>query len=410
MVASERRRILYLLPFAPRLDATHGGGRVIAQLLARMVERHDLALLYMRAPNEPPIDQALAMRCAVAEEVMRPGVGETQRERWLRRIQLAGGFARGRPMQVTDWQSTVFASRLRKLLKHWQPDIIQIEYHIMAQYAALCTHSLAPCVLTEYEPGVAAAQERLAEQQRPSLTTMLDTHAWRQFEPMVLRQMQAVVVFSERDCRALAPFVGATPLVQIPLGVPLPALPLNALGVSPVRLLFVGSFIHGPNEDAARRLIQDIFPRVQAACPEATLVIVGDQPPADLRALANKHVIITGRVPDVTPFLDEAALVVVPLRLGGGMRVKVLEALAAGKAVVASPLAVEGLAVTTGQHVVLADSDEAFAAAILQLLAAPEQRATIASQARAWALANLDWDKPVAAYEALHQQILASCK
>src|SRR5439155_9300616 len=197
-----------------------------------------------------------------------------------------------------------------------------------------------------------------------------------------------------------------TPIVRIPLGMALPEHPLNPLGHSPPSLLFVGNFGHPPNADAAVRLISAIFPRVQARFPELVLHIVGEQPAPRVRQMANANVIVTGRVPDVTPYLDRAALVVVPLRLGGGMRVKVLEALAAGKAVVASPLAIEGLNLVDGEQLILAESDPQFHDAIVQLLTDPEKRASLAARARTWACANLGWEKSIVAYEALYERLI----
>jgi glycosyltransferase involved in cell wall biosynthesis len=186
----------------------------------------------------------------------------------------------------------------------------------------------------------------------------------------------------------------------------LPERPLNPLGAPPLNLLFIGNFRHLPNVDAALRLTSTIFPRVQARVPGLILYIVGDHPTRQIRQMATSTVVVTGRVPDVTPHLDRAALVVVPLRLGGGMRVKMLEALAAGKAVVASPLAVEGLDVMDGKHVLLADSDRQFEDAIVQLLTQPERRTALAAHARNWACANLDWERSVAAYERLYENLI----
>jgi glycosyltransferase involved in cell wall biosynthesis len=125
-----------------------------------------------------------------------------------------------------------------------------------------------------------------------------------------------------------------------------------------------------------------------------------------VRARAGENVLVTGRVPDVAPYLDHAAVVAVPLRLGGGMRVKVLEALAAGKAVVASRLAIEGLELTDGDQVVLADTDQQFCHAIGGLLGDPERRVALAQRARAWACANLGWENSVAAYETLYTSLV----
>jgi glycosyltransferase involved in cell wall biosynthesis len=116
---------------------------------------------------------------------------------------------------------------------------------------------------------------------------------------------------------------------------------------------------------------------------------------------------VTGEVPDVTPYLAAASIVVAPLRMGGGMRVKVLEALAAGKPVIASGRAVEGLPVTDGKQVILAESDEEFCRAADWLLRHPDERAGLGRRARQWAVANLGWGKSVAAYEALYATLLA---
>ena len=196
-----------------------------------------------------------------------------------------------------------------------------------------------------------------------------------------MRRMQAVVVFTERDERALAPLAGATPLVRVPLSAPARAHPLDPLGHAPPAILFVGSFIHPPNVDAAMRLVADVFPRVRARHPEARLWIVGDQPPPALRAAADDRVVVTGRVPDVTPYLDGAAVVVAPLREGGGMRVKVLEALGAGKALVATPLAASGMGLTAGEHALLVETDEEIAEAIAELVEHPARRAALGAAA-----------------------------
>jgi len=102
----------------------------------------------------------------------------------------------------------------------------------------------------------------------------------------------------------------------------------------------------------------------------------------------------------------DLALVVVPLRLGGGMRAKVLEALAAGKAVVASSLAVEGLDLVDGEHVLLAETDQQFCDAIVQLLADPARRTALAAHAYAWAHAQLGWERSIAAYERLYESLM----
>jgi glycosyltransferase involved in cell wall biosynthesis len=172
----------------------------------------------------------------------------------------------------------------------------------------------------------------------------------------------------------------------------------------------VGNFTHPPNVDAAQRLAGDIFPAIHAQRPDVRLWIVGDQPPPELVALAGEAVTVTGRVPDVRPYLEAAAVVVVPMRLGGGMRVKVMEALAAGKALIASRVAVEGLDLTPGAHYLLAETDEEFEIAILTLLIKPQQRLALGTAAYGWARGSLGWARAGAAYEQLYDQLLQGRK
>jgi glycosyltransferase involved in cell wall biosynthesis len=195
-------------------------------------------------------------------------------------------------------------------------------------------------------------------------------------------------------------------MATIPLCIDVPQSPLDPVGASPPAVLFVGGFGHLPNVDAAVRLANRIFPRIRSLCPKAILNLVGDKPPPRVQRLAGNDVIVTGRVDDVTPYLNQAAVVVAPLRLGGGTRVKVLEALASGKAVVASPLAAEGIEATDGEHLILAGSDEELAQATARLLADPDARGSLGRSARQWALRALDWDATIEAYEALYSRML----
>ena len=178
--------------------------------------------------------------------------------------------------------------------------------------------------------------------------------------------------------------------------------------MQPPRVLFVGSFGHPPNADAAVRLARAIMPAVRARVPDALLEIVGDAPPPAVRELAGDGVVVTGRVPDVGPHLERAAVVAAPLHLGGGMRVKVLESLAAGKALVATPRALAGLELDAGRHALVASTDAELSDAVAALLEDPERRRGIGAAAREWAVAQLDWEHAAAAYAELYADLLGS--
>lgn len=381
----------------------------MAQLIEKLASTHHIALLFLRAADDPPIDEILKERCKIVEEIIRPGIGHTITQQWSRRIRLLISLLRGKPLWVTKWAVPAYRERVRVIAQMWQPDLVQIEHHIMGQYLSALDDCGAPRVLIAHEPRAKAAYEQYQSQQGfARWIQYLDMLAWKKFDQEIITKVQTVVVFTEHDRQTLAPLTLSTPIVRIPFGTMIPDHPLNSQGYPPVSLLFVGNFSHPPNVDAALRLITRIFPYVQARFPELILYIVGDQPPSQIQQMANEHIIITGRVPDVTPYLDRAALVVVPLRLGGGMRVKVVEALAAGKAVIASPRAIAGLDVVDGEHIILAESDEQFCRAILELLGDPEKRSTLATQARIWAYAHLNWDNAVKAYETLYESLLSA--
>lgn len=398
-------RLLFLLPGPPRLDATHGGSRVMAQLITRLAARHSVALLYLRAEDEPPLDETLQVQCAWTEEIRRPvTIGSN-----TRRLHLVYSLLRGRPMWATDWYVPAFARRLPQLAAVWRPTIIQAEFQVMGQYFPALGRYPAPRLLTVHEPGRVAARN-LQYSQRGWLRPFhfFDRLAWDAFESNVLRQASTIVVFTERDRQALFPLPDAPPIVSIPLGTTIPERPLNSLGQAPDSLLFFGSFRHYPNVDAAIHLATAIFPPLLNQFPHLCLYIIGEMAPPAVTALANEHIFVTGRVPDVTPYLDQAAIVVAPVRHGGGMRVKVLETLAAGKALVATPLALEGLGVTNGREAIFAESEAQYIQAISRLLAHPAERAALAGRARRWAATNLSWDQSICHYEQLYNTLLPS--
>ncbi|HEX5258779.1 MAG TPA: glycosyltransferase family 4 protein [Sphingomicrobium sp.] len=156
--------------------------------------------------------------------------------------------------------------------------------------------------------------------------------------------------------------------------------------MAPVRsdFLFVGNFVHPPNADAARRLVNSIFPMIQRDLPKSKLAIVGPNAPTDVLAAHSDDVNVTGWVDDPAIYLAGAAVVLVPLRQGGGLRVKILEACAAGKAIVASPTAVEGLSLRHGEQAIIADTDEEFARSAVALIEDPETRTRLELASRRW--------------------------
>jgi len=396
-------RLLFVTPVIPDLEARDGGTRVMAQLITALASRHQVGLVAFRGDEDPRPRRPV--KCEFVVELPRRSTSSLAK-RWIRGARVAGGLLASRPRWAGRWWVPRHADRLRSVVETWKPDVVQFEYHITGQYAAALRHCSPARVLVEHEPGVVAAAGPLAVGAIiRRLIASADRRAWAAYERRIFHDVDRIVVFTERDRGAIRPLAGDTPILCIPFGTEVPVSPLSPTGTRAANLLFVGSFRHYPNVDGAFWLVDRIFPIVRSHCPAATLTVVGADPPAVLSVIGGPSVEVLGSVTDVRPFLDQAAVVIVPIRLGGGMRVKVVEALAAGKALVCSRQAIEGLPLRNREHVRLAETESEFAAAAIELLTNEGRRAAMAGRARAWACAHLGWDRAVAQYEALYGRL-----
>lgn len=401
-------RLLFVMPFAPTRDAKHGG-RVVAQLLGRLARRHEVALLNLRRPGSSPIDPDLAERCKLVKEfeLRDRGPGSSP---WRHRFNVLATTITGTPTSVAPLRDPRLERACVELDREWQPDIIQVEHDTLA----FCGRALAgagsatPRVLVCHEPGTLAAENQaLVTGGRQRLAHRLDAAAWRRHWLRVCPTFDVVVTFTETDRDAVKRGIQGPRFAVIGLGIDIPEEPLDPIGHDERSVIFIGGYLHPPNSDAAMRLVQSIMPAVRRRVPGARLLIVGANPGRALIEAAGPDDTVTGMVPSVTPYVDRAALLALPLRIGGGMRVKLLEAMASGKAVVASSIAAAGIEATDGEQLVFAETDDEFAEAIVRLLTDPDARARLGHAARGWAERHLSWDARVERYEALYDSLLS---
>jgi len=404
-----RLRLLVMTPFPPNLDGAHGGSRVISQFLARIAQRHEVALVCLRHPRDPEVDSMLRGRLALVEEVERPDWSSTSIRRIVGGLRTRLRLFAGTPLWACEVDVPAYRERLRKVLAEWRPDVVQIEYTVMGTYLREVEAAGVPIVLVEPDPAANAALDFQRVSRRNRLLRRLDVLAWKQFEPNVLHRVDAAVVYTERDARFLAGHALRGHLFCIPFGTDfVERFPSVNGKTDGTNVLFFGSFVHFPNVDAARRLVDAIFPLVRARHPRSSLYIVGENPPSDFKAVADGAIVVTGHVPDLAPYIARAAVVAVPLRLGSGMRVKVLEALAAGKPVVASRLAIEGLGVVDGEQLLTAETDDEFAERISLVLDDEALRVRLGADARAWAERNLTWEAALDRFDEVYRRLLGT--
>jgi polysaccharide biosynthesis protein PslH len=171
-------------------------------------------------------------------------------------------------------------------------------------------------------------------------------------------------------------------------------------------VLFVGNFAYEPNVDAALYFCRDIFPLILKDVPNVKLFLVGNAPPSEICSLrSNRHIEVSGRVASLIPFYRHADVVVCPLRIGGGVKVKVLEALGQGKAIVSTSIGAQGLDLSTHRAVVVADEVRGFADNVVRLLVHPEERHIQERQALAYAGTLPTWDKVSEAFARLYGEM-----
>lgn len=171
-------------------------------------------------------------------------------------------------------------------------------------------------------------------------------------------------------------------------------------------VLFVGNFAYEPNVDAALYFCRDIFPLILKDVPNVKLFLVGNAPPSEICSLAsNRHIEVSGRVASLIPFYKHADVVVCPLRIGGGIKVKVLEALGHGKAIVSTSIGAQGLDLSTYRAVAVADEATDFAENVVRLLVHPEERHTQERQALAYAGTLPTWDQVSEAFAGLYDEM-----
>lgn len=229
-------------------------------------------------------------------------------------------------------------------------------------------------------------------------------HRVTRYEAAQCLAVDQVVTVSADDSALIRDQYGAVRVGEVPTGVDTESIrPTGGITRDQDHLVFLGAMDWLPNEDGAGFLLDDILPRVRRQRPSVRVSIVGRNPSPKLRAMAETipGVTVTGTVPDVRPYLERASIMVVPLRIGGGTRLKILEGMAMELPVVSTAVGAEGLPLIPDQHILLADSGADFARALLALLDDPAGARALGGRAAAQVRAHHGWDRAAESFSNL---------
>ncbi|MFN0178721.1 MAG: glycosyltransferase [Gemmatimonadales bacterium] len=312
--------------------------------------------------------------------------------RWW--VLVAGTGLTPLPFDQTSLHSLAMHAHLKRLSGKASPDVVHLDTIGLWPYARY--FASAPIVLNHHNIESQLTQRRAALEPNPLKRAYLGREASKldRLERLACVRARTNIVVSELDAarlRAVAPTARAWVVDNgVDVGYFRPNPDVRA---RPKSLVFAGGMNWYPNRDAAVYFVNEIWPRLREVSPESSITFVGQDPAAEVTGSPDPRIRATGFVDDVRPFLDQAEIYVCPIRNGGGTRLKILDALAMAKPIVATGLAVEGLDLIDGEHYLRAEGPDEFATSIRSLQADPESRNRLSQAGRKLVEDRYSWTR-----------------
>ena len=392
-----RRRILFLTPQLP-YPPEQGTAIRNYNLIAQVAQRHDVALLSFINGDTDSVDAGpLGRACFLLRLVPTPGRSVRSRLQTL--------ATTSAPDIARRLLSPDFGSALQEILQSETFDTVQIEGLELAPYGQMIRNWLgerAPAIVFDDHNAEYVLQRRAFQADRRSperwptgAYSWIQWHRLKRYERQICRQSDAVLAVSDADAQALKRLDPRLHLWTIPNGVDVvryhPGLG-DPLSLRHPAVVFTGKMDFRPNVDAMLWFHRQTWPLIVAQLPRAHLFVVGKDPHPRLAPLrSDPTATVTGYVPDILPYFGGADVYIVPLRIGSGTRLKVLEAMSAGVPLVSTTLGAEGIGLASGRHALLADSPTDFGQAVISLLQDPKRGERLGRAARQFVLEHYDW-------------------
>ena len=360
-------------------------------ILRALAERHDVTVLtyYDGRPDASYLSEmkklfdtpvTLSVRLRGATRATRP-------------FGFLATLLRSEPYQVTKFESPPVRDWLSSGLTPQRFDVAVCDF--LAPSLNFPKVSLVPTVLFQHNvESVLWARKALTTQRILNRCAFgFEARRLATFEAVTVRAFDHVIAVSAADRLAMLPMATPDHFTVVPTGVDVRQYQsLVGLGGFGKEVVFIGSMDWEPNIDGILWFCRDVWPIIVETHPDARLTIVGRNPPQSVVVLRSEAIEVTGRVDEVTPYLERASVVIVPLLAGGGTRLKIYEAMAAGRAVVSTTVGAEGLDVQQDRDILLADEQTSFAASVSRLLSHVEERARI-GRAAAVTAGRFDWSE-----------------
>lgn len=398
-MTEDRMRILYVLPELP-YPPDRGGRIVMYNFVRGMMKRHDVWVCSLIHHKEDRQHVEVFREICPNFKVFPAG------SRWSS-VRMIYSLLSSDPYKVIRFRNRKMMSWVQRCIAENKIDLVHCQNFYTAQYVT----GEEPCARVLYKENFETLMlQRYLQGLRGSRLLKwaagLQVKRTFDYETSICKRFDKVVLISDADRHRFEMHQKDVPLESLPPGVdleyyrPSPQQPVKS------RVVFTGSMNYFPNVDAVNFFCSSVWPIVRKSIPDAEFLIVGQRPEAAIQRWHGKDGIrVTGRVDDVRPFAEESAVYVVPLRIAGGVRLKILEAMAMGKAVVSTSIGAEGLDLAAGRDLLVADRPQEMARQVIALLTDTNKRVRLETQARAFAERHGDWDKQIDRLEAIYREV-----
>jgi len=386
--------ITHILPYPPRGGCVQRNFNLIKQV----AEHHELHLVtfYRQSHLKPPesLDDSIgAMRQYCKELHVFPIPSEHSRLKYFKTLFL--NLFSSEPYSSAIYRSSGFKSKIIEMIGRYDYDVVEIGEIGLLNYARLASDIPKLLVHHNIESQLLYRRAKVASNPLVQFYIKLQAYRTARFEQRAGDLIECHTTCSETDREILLKINPAVKAIVVPNGVDTDFFKSTREEVEPNSLIFVGGLSWLPNRDAMMFFINDIWPILKQEIPNIKMTVVGGSPPNELTTLSKKdsNFLVTGFVEDIRSLISRAAIYVVPIRVGGGTRLKILDAMSMGKAIVSHPIGAEGISVTDGKDIVIAESAKEITAKIVDLLQNPERRRQIEIHARQTAENIYDWRK-----------------
>jgi polysaccharide biosynthesis protein PslH len=399
-------RILFVTPYLPS-PPHFGAQRRLDGLMRGLSLHHEVSLLSFCKPGDA--DQAaIAATREYVQSVTTVPYDVLNLDLTQKRLLQLRSLTSVRSFETLLMRRPAFQAALDFQLENGGYDVVQVEFSQMGSYRLSRREQHSPVFVLD-EHNIEYDLTRRTAQAPGSLARKLYSAAnWRKLrseERKAWQRFDGVVLTSDRDAELLRADLPGTKTAVVPNGVDVETFRPRGAARDPATLLFLGAINYYPNTEGILHFLDHTWPLITAARPDVRLQIVGMDPPESVLARRSANVDVTGFVEDPLPYLERASVVIVPLRIGGGTRFKVVEALSMGKPIVSTRLGAEGIDVVQETHALLADDAQSFSSSVLRLLGDAELGDRLGRAARQLAEEHYSWRAAVTRLETFYAQL-----